>query len=102
MGQKPLLVAETIGWYQWRERIKEVNDLYKRRMAILCGQRYNYRYIMCGITNHNLLYFMERMFIKNIITCEFKAFIPKKYYLDQNKFDQMILDAANQRKYIHE
>lgn len=100
MSQKPLLVAETIGWYRWREMMKHVNDLYNRRIAILYGQRYNYRVLEYNFARNVVGYFTLAIFIKNFMTYKFKAFIPKKYYQDQDKFDQMILDAANQRKYI--
>ena len=92
MGQIPLLVAETIGWYQWRQRIKRIIGEYHLRVSIHLYNKYNFR----DLTGYA---FYDDYAVRNIWNNRLQGFIPKKYYQNQEKFDRMILDAAYQRKY---
>lgn len=94
MSNRPRLIAETIGWYQWRQRIKLVNGEYN------CGDDFDYLVNCTYDYNHRKSimsdgFYGGHFFIRQMKTGKIVGLLPMNYSSpDQKEYKQMLIDVT--------
>lgn len=93
MNKTPRLVAETIGWYQWRQRIILVNYEYNYGdygYVVNCTYDYNHRKSIMSDG-----FYGGHFFIRQMKTDKIVGLLPMNYSSpDQKEYKQMLIDVT--------